>query len=167
MIGAATDTFLGSWGATSRAVVDSGALGEIAAATAFIPHNRVETWHPDPQFLFEHGGGPTLDRGPYYISALVNLLGPVAEVAGMTRMGAPQRQVTSEHRLVEEIDVTIPTHSTAVLRFASGVLGTIIFSSDVWSTELPFIEVYGIFAPLSWASWIVATSSPYRALASS
>lgn len=142
-LGAAPDTFLGSWGATSRAVVDSGALGEIAAATAFIPHNRVESWHPDPTFLFERGGGPTLDRGPYYIAALVNMLGPVAEVAGMARMGAPTRAVTAPNRLVEEIEVTIPTHSTAVLRFRSGALATIIFSSDVWATELPHIEVYG------------------------
>lgn len=121
--GAAPDTFLGSWGATSRAVVDSGALGDIAAATAFIPHNRVESWHPDPTFLFEPGGGPTLDRGPYYIAALVNLLGPIAEVAGMARVGAPKRAVTAPNRIVEEIAVTIPTHSTAVLRFHSARSG--------------------------------------------
>lgn len=148
-LGAAPDTFLGSWGATSRAVVDSGALGEVAAATAFIPHNRVETWHPDPTFLFQPGGGPTLDRGPYYIAALVNLLGPIAEVAGMERMGAPKRDVTAPGRIVEEIDVTIPTHSTAVLRFTSGVLCTIIFSSDIWATQLPHIEVYGSDGTLS------------------
>ena len=148
-LGSAPDTFLGSWGATSRAVVDSGALGEIAAATAFIPHNRVETWHPDPTFLFQAGGGPTLDRGPYYIAALVNMLGPVAEVAGMARAGAPTRYVSSPNKLVDEIDVQIPTHSTAVLRFASGVLGTIIFSSDVWAHELPNIDVYGSDGTLS------------------
>lgn len=149
VLGSAPDTFLGSWGATSRAVVDSGALGEIAAATAFIPHNRVETWHPDPGFLFQAGGGPTLDRGPYYIAALVNLLGPIAEVAGVTRIGASTRVVSAPDRLVEEVEVVVPTHSTAVLRFESGVLGTIIFSSDIWATELPHIEVYGSAGTLS------------------
>jgi len=142
-LGSAPDTFLGSWGATSRAVVDSGLLGEIAAATAFVRHNRVEHWHPDPRFLFEPGAGPTLDRGPYYLTALVNLLGPVAAVAGMARMGARTRAVTAPNRLVDEVHVTIPSHSTAVLRFESGVLATIIFSSDIWATELPNIELYG------------------------
>lgn len=147
--GAAPDTFLGTWGATSRTVVDSGELGHIAAAVAFVPHNRVETWHPDPTFLFQPGGGPTLDIGPYYVTALVNMLGPVAEVVGMTRVGQEFREVTSRNRLVDQVAVEIPTHSTALLRFRSGVLVTLILSSDIWATGLPFIEVYGDRATLS------------------
>lgn len=149
VLGSAPDTFLGSWGATSRAVVDSGALGQIVAATAFSPHNFVEAWHPDPTFLFQPGAGPTLDRGSYYLSALVNLLGPVAEVIGMSAMGPRQRKVTAPDRLVDHVDVEIPTHTTGVLRFVSGVVGTVIFSSDVRGTDMPSIEVYGSDATLS------------------
>jgi predicted dehydrogenase len=148
-LGAAPDTFLGSWGATSRAIVDSGLLGEIVGATAFAAHNRVETWHPEPTFLFKPGGGPSLDRGPYYVTALVNLLGPVAEVGGMSRMGPPQRLVTAPNRLVDVVDVEIPTHATGLLRFAAGVVATVVFSSDVWATEAPYIELYGTEGTLS------------------
>lgn len=146
LVGSAPDTFLGSAGQTARAVIDSGRIGEPVGVTAFATHTWVEKWHPDPTFLFKAGGGPILDIGPYYVTALVNCLGPVLEVAGGTRIGAPKRTMLTEHSTVDTIEVEVPTHATAVLRFASGVLGTVLMSFDVWDkrgTFRPAIEIYG------------------------
>jgi len=142
-LGSAPDTFLGSAGQTARHAIDRALIGQVIGASAFIRHNRMERRHPDPTFLFRPGGGPVLDLGPYYITALVNCLGPVSRVAGMTRIGARSRTVTAPNRLVEAIDVQVPTHATALLEFASGVIGTVIMSFDIWATTLPFIEIYG------------------------
>jgi predicted dehydrogenase len=148
-LGSAPDTFLGTWGATSRAIVDSGVLGDIIAATAFVKHNWVESRHPDPTFLFKPGAGPTLDRGPYYVTALVNLLGPVSQVIAMTANGPATRKITAPNRLVDTVPVEVATHQTALLRFDSGAIATVVFSNDVWGTELPDFEVYGTRATMS------------------
>jgi predicted dehydrogenase len=131
LLGAAPDTFLGSGGQTARAVVDSGELGEVIGFTLVASHSRAELWHPDPTFLFSPGGGPLLDVGPYFVTQLVQLLGPVAGVMGKTRIGARQRQVTAPDRLVDVVDVTVPTHAAAVLELASGAIGTYLHSLDV------------------------------------
>ncbi|AGP59164.1 Gfo/Idh/MocA family protein [Streptomyces rapamycinicus] len=149
MLGAAPDTFLGSAGQTARAAIDAGAIGEPVGATAFVTHSQAETWHPDPTFLFQPGGGPALDMGPYYLTALVNCLGPVSAVYGASRIGAPQRTVTAPGRLVDRIDVAVPTHTAATLTFASGALATVMMSFDVWDHHLPFIEIYGTEGTLS------------------
>ncbi|MFC9454482.1 Gfo/Idh/MocA family protein [Streptomyces sp. NPDC056983] len=149
LFGAAPDTFLGSAGQTARAAIDSGSIGEPVGATAFVTHSQAETWHPDPTFLFQPGGGPVLDMGPYYLTALVNCLGPVAAVYGTSRIGAPQRTVTAPGRLVDRIDVTVPTHTAATVTFANGVLATVMLSFDVWDHRLPFIEIYGTEGTLS------------------
>lgn len=141
--GVAPDTFLGSAGRTARRAIDGGLIGEPVAASLFITHSKAEAWHPDPTFLFQPGGGPLLDLGPYYITAIVNLLGPVAEVFGYTRIGAPKRAVTAPDRRVDSIEVNTPTHATASLRLESGVLVTAMFSFDVWDAHLPKIEIYG------------------------
>ncbi|MFG3254563.1 Gfo/Idh/MocA family protein [Streptomyces sp. NPDC048172] len=147
--GSAPDTFLGSAAQTARAALDDGAIGTPVGATAFVTHSRAETWHPDPTFLFAPGGGPGLDLGPYYLTHLVNLLGPIATVSGLSRIGAPVRTVTSPGRTVESIEVTTPTHAAAVLGFTSGVIGSLQMSFDVWNHHLPFIEVYGTEGTLS------------------
>jgi predicted dehydrogenase len=149
VLGSAPDTFLGSAGQTARAAIDAGLIGEPIGAVAFVTHSKAETWHPDPGFLFRPGGGPALDLGPYYIAALVNLLGPVAEVAGFSRIGAPTRTVTAPDRRVDSIEVTTPTHAGATVRFASGVIATLLFSFDVWDHHLPKIELYGARGTLS------------------
>lgn len=143
LVGAAPDTFLGSAGQTARAAIDAGHIGPPLAAVAFVLSSQVETWHPDPTFLFQPGGGPALDMGPYYITTLVNVLGPVEAVTGFTRIGAPTRAVTSPGRRVDEIEVTTPTHSSASLRFVSGEIATVMLSFDVWDAHLPAIEIYG------------------------
>lgn len=142
-IGSAPDTFLGSAGATARAAIDNGQIGDPIAATIFVQHSKAELWHPDPTFLFQPGGGPALDLGPYYITTLVNMLGPVRSVAGFTRIGAETRKVTTPNRKVDTIRVTTPTHYSATLRLVSGVIVTLMMSFDVWDSELPYLEIYG------------------------
>jgi predicted dehydrogenase len=149
LLGAAPDTFLGSAPQTARAAVDAGFIGDPIAAVAFVTHSKAETWHPDPSFLFQPGGGPALDLGPYYMTVLVNLLGPVESVSGYTRIGSPVRTVTSPDRRVESIDVTTPTHVAATMRLASGVLTTVMMSFDVWDSHLPAIEIYGRLGTLT------------------
>ncbi len=142
-LGCAPDTFLAGPGQTARAALDAGIVGEPIGVSAAIPHSRAETWHPDPTFLFQEGGGPLLDMGPYYVAALVNCLGPIASVTGVTRIGANPRLVTAPDRLVESVTVTVPTHAVALLRFVSGAVGTLTASFDLWSDHLPHIEIYG------------------------
>lgn len=149
LLGSAPDTFLGSAGQTARAAIDRGAIGDPIGAVAFVTHSKAELWHPNPTFLFQPGGGPGLDLGPYYITELVNLLGPVRSVAGFSRIGAPIRTVTAPDRQVDSIEVTTPTHAGAVLRMASGVIVTMMLSFDAWDSRLPFIEVYGDRGTLS------------------
>ncbi|MFE2187303.1 Gfo/Idh/MocA family protein [Streptomyces sp. NPDC059455] len=149
LLGSATDTFLGSAPQTARAAIDGKRIGEPIAVTVFVPHSKVETRHPDPTAFFGPGGGPLLDLGPYYIGSLVSLLGPVTHVYGATRRGADQRVVTSPQRRVDTVPVNVDTHATAVLRFASGVLGTVMMSFEVWDHHLPHAEIYGTEGTLS------------------
>lgn len=149
LFGSAPDTFLGSAGQTARAAVDDGLIGDVIGASAFVTHSKAELWHPDPTFLFTTGGGPALDMGPYYIAALVNLLGPIVSVSAMARIGSTVRPVSTPGRQVDTIDVTIPTHASATLGFANGAIGTVLMSFDVWDHELPFIELYGTEGTLS------------------
>jgi predicted dehydrogenase len=143
LLGSAPDTFLGSAAQTARRAVDGGLIGEPIGVAGFITSGRVQTWHPDPTFLFQPGGGPVADMGPYYLTSMVNLLGPLASVSARGRIGSPTLTVTSPDRRVDSVTVTTPTHVSAVLEFESGVIGTLLASFDVWDHHLPRIEVYG------------------------
>ncbi len=143
LVGCAPDTSLGSAVQTARAAIDEGIVGEPIGAACFVPHTHPEEWHPDPRFLFQPGAGPLLDMGPYYVTALVTCLGPIAEVAGMARIGGTPRIVTAPNRLVESFEAEVATHATAAIRFASGVVGTMLMSFDVWHQDYPHIEIYG------------------------
>lgn len=110
LLGSAPDTFLGSAIQTALAAVDSGRIGNPIGATAFIRSSRAETWHPDPRFLFAPGAGPVMDMGPYYITALAQILGPVASVTAASRIGRTPLTVTAPGRVVQQVDVTTPTH---------------------------------------------------------
>lgn len=149
MLASAPDTFLGSAVQTARRALDDGLIGSVIGATAFVRHSRAETWHPDPTFLFVEGGGPVLDMGPYYLAALVNCLGPVADVFAAGRIGSPVRTVTSEDRRIESIEVTVDTHTSSILTLASGAVVSTVMSFDIWNTELPRIEIYGTEGVLS------------------
>ncbi|MGO4859791.1 Gfo/Idh/MocA family protein [Arthrobacter sp. 2MCAF14] len=149
LLGSAPDTFLGSAGQTARHAIDAGMIGEPIAASAFVRSSRAEKWHPDPRFLFQPGGGPVMDMGPYYISALVNCLGPIKRISAAARIGAPTRPMTAEGRVADSLDVTVDTHASAIFSFASGAIGTVMMSFDVQDTALPLIEIYGTEGTLS------------------
>jgi predicted dehydrogenase len=148
-VGCAPDTFLGGGGQTCRKLIDEGAIGQPVAAVAFMASHGPESWHPNPFFYYQVGGGPLLDMGPYYLTALVNLLGPVRRVSGSARMSFTERTATSEHWPGAKIPVEVPTHVAGVLDFESGAIATLMISFDVWSHHLPRIEVYGSQGSLS------------------
>ncbi len=143
LVGCAPDTFLGAGGQTCRKLIDEGTIGRPVAATAFMLSHGVEAWHPNPEFFYKKGAGPVFDMGPYYITALVNLLGPVARVASMARISFPTRVVTSEPKKGLKIKVEVPTHVVGALEFHSGAVANLVMSFDVWAHRLPRIEIYG------------------------
>ena len=149
LVGSAPDTFLGGGIQTCRKLIDDGWIGDPIGATAFMMCHGHESWHPDPEFYYKAGGGPMFDMGPYYLTALVNLIGPVRRVTGSARVTFPRRTITSQPKYGSVIDVDVPTHVAGVLDFASGAVGTIITSFDVWAAELPRIEIYGTRGTLS------------------
>ena len=142
-VGGAPDTFLGAGIQTCRKLIDDGWIGTPVAATAFMMSRGPEHWHPSPFFFYKDGGGPMFDVGPYYVTALVSLLGQVTRVCGSARISSPTRVITNQHQYGEIIDVEVPTHIAGVLDFAKGAVGTIITSFDVYSHSLPWIEIYG------------------------
>jgi predicted dehydrogenase len=142
-LGAAPDTFLGGGLQTCRQLIDEGVIGEPVAATAFMLIPGHERWHPEPDFYYQPGGGPLFDMGPYYLTALVSLLGPVRRVTGSARATFPERIIRSEPRAGERIAVEVPTHLAAVLDFASGPIATLVTSFDVWAAKAPKLEIYG------------------------
>lgn len=142
-IGCAPDTFLGGGIQTCRELIDQGAIGEPVAVNAFMLCHGHETWHPSPEFYYEVGGGPMLDMGPYYLTALVNLLGPIKRVTGSARATFPTRTITSQPKHGKVVPVDTPTHLVGVLDFASGAVGQITTSFDVYPSPLPNIIVYG------------------------
>jgi len=142
-VGCAPDTFLGAGLATSRRLLDEGAIGEPIGGCAFFVCPGHESWHPDPDFYYQRGGGPLLDMGPYYLTALVTLLGPVRRVTGSARRSLPRRTITSEPRRGQTIEVEVPTHVAAVLDFVSGPVVSLMVSFDVHGARLPIIEIYG------------------------
>ncbi|MBM3496202.1 MAG: Gfo/Idh/MocA family oxidoreductase, partial [Armatimonadetes bacterium] len=142
-VGSAPDTFLGGGHQTCRKLVDDGVIGEPVGATAFMLCHGHESWHPSPEFYYEIGGGPMMDMGPYYLTALVNLLGPVARLTGSARVTFPERLITSEPKRGKVVQVETPTHIAGIMDFASGAVGTILTTFDVWHSTLPRIEVYG------------------------
>lgn len=147
-IGSAPDTFLGGAHQQARAVVDSGALGQVVGGTAFFQCPGHESWHPDPAFYYDIGGGPVLDMGPYYITDLVNLLGPVARVSAMSSRLRSQRPITSEPKRGQVMDVRVDTHVTGALGFANGAVVQVGLSFDVPAHKHVPLELYGTEASL-------------------
>ena len=148
-LGAAPDTFLGAGVQTCLEAIDEGLIGEPVAATAFMLSHGPERWHPQPDFFYQTGGGPLFDMGPYYLTALVALLGPIRRVTGSARASFPEREIGSQPRAGERIPVEVSTHFASVLDFASGPIATLVTSFDVWASETPRIEIYGSEGSLS------------------
>jgi predicted dehydrogenase len=149
LVGSAPDTFLGVGLQTCRRLIDEGAIGEpVGAAMAMLCHGH-ESWHPDPAFYYQAGGGPLLDMGPYYLTALVSLLGPVARVGGMARASFPERVITAAPRAGERIRVEVPTHVVGSLELASGAIATLATSFDVWADQMAAFSIFGSDATLA------------------
>lgn len=142
-VGSAPDTFLGSGLQTCRKLIDDGWIGEPIAATAFMMGSGPESFHPNPDFFYVEGGGPMFDMGPYYLTALINLIGPIKRVSGSAKATYAERTIKAGPRAGQKVPVEIPTHIAGTLDFANGAVGTIITSFDVWGSQLPRIEIYG------------------------
>ena len=127
-VGCAPDTFMGAGLQTARKTIEQGVIGKPVAFTAFMMGRGHESWHPSPEFYYEKGGGPMFDMGPYYLTALLNLLGPVKRISGMTGIQIPERIITSEPRKGKRIAVETPDHVTGLIEFQSGAIGTIVQS---------------------------------------
>ncbi|MDL2229599.1 Gfo/Idh/MocA family oxidoreductase, partial [Treponema sp. OttesenSCG-928-L16] len=142
-VGGAPDTFLGAGIQTCRKLLDDGWIGTPVSAAAFMMNHGHEHWHPAPEFYYKTGGGPMFDMGPYYLTALVNLLGPVKRICGSAKQSFKTRTISSEPLIGTLIDVDVPTHIAGIMDFADGTVGTIVTSFDVYSHSMPFIEIYG------------------------
>jgi predicted dehydrogenase len=148
-LGCAPDTFLGQGLQTCREVIDRGTIGEPVGANAFMLQSGPEIWHPHPDIFYLRGAGPMLDMGPYYFTALVQLLGPARSITGAARITHATRTIGSELRRGEQIPVEVPTHVSSVIDFANGAIGTLVTSFDVQASRYRNIEIYGTEATLS------------------
>jgi predicted dehydrogenase len=148
-VGCAPDTVLGAGIQTCRDLIDSGVIGEPLSFQAFMMCPGHEGWHPDPEFYYKKGGGPLFDMGPYYVSALVTLLGPVARVSGAAKKSFATRTIGSEPKRGDSFSVDVPTHLVTVMEMVSGTVGQLTTSFDVQFHTLPHIEVYGSLGTLS------------------
>ena len=143
LIGGAPDTFLGAGIQTCKKLIDDDYIGRPIGASAFMMGAGPDSWHPDPFFFYKYGGGPMMDMGPYYITALTYLLGRVESVVGMASASFPERLFTCKEHFGETTAVEVSTHVTGSMRFESGAIGSITTSFDVKKSILPRIEIYG------------------------
>ena len=150
-VGSAPDTFMGGAHQQARAAIDAGDVGRIIGGTCHVMSHGMEAWHPNPDFFFQPGGGPILDLGPYYITNLIQLLGPVKTVAALATATFPTRTIGSGDRKGETVPVDTPTNIHALLEFANGATVTLGASWDVWAHRHANMELYGedgsIFVP--------------------
>jgi predicted dehydrogenase len=142
-VGCAPDTVLGTGVQTARAAVDAGLIGRPVAAVATWVSPGHEAWHPHPDFYYREGGGPLLDMGPYYLTTLFHLLGPVARVTGASSRPRDTRTIASGPRAGEIIPVEIDTHVTGILEHVDGAVSTVTFSFDGAATDARPLEVHG------------------------
>lgn len=131
-VGCAPDTFLGAGIQTARQALDEGVIGQPVGFTAFMLCPGHESWHPNPEFYYQVGGGPMFDMGPYYLTALVNLLGPVKRLSAAASIALPERTIGSEAKRGQRIRVETPDHICGTMEFANGCVGTMIQSFATW-----------------------------------
>ncbi|MBL8995419.1 MAG: Gfo/Idh/MocA family oxidoreductase, partial [Spirochaetia bacterium] len=149
LVGCAPDTVLGGGTQTCRKLIDEGLIGDVIGATAFMASHGPESWHPDPEFFYQPGGGPMLDMGPYYLSSLVQLVGPIKKISAITKASFAERTVGSGAKAGKKIKVEVPTHYSGQALFENGAVATLVMSFDVWAAKLPRIEIYGTKGSLS------------------
>jgi predicted dehydrogenase len=144
VLGSAPDTFLGAAGRLARQLIEGGAVGRIVSGTAFMMGRGMEHWHPNPSFYYQKGGGPVLDMGPYYLTMLVNLLGPATRVMAMATSASPTRLITAEGPLQgTTFPIGTPTSLLSLIEFASGAVITFGASWDVFGHSNAPIELHG------------------------
>ncbi len=134
-VGCAPDTFLGAGLQTARQAIDGGAIGRPVAFTAYTMGCGHERWHPNPEFFFQVGGGPMLDMGPYYVTALLNLLGPVRRLSASAAIAMPERTIASEPKKGQVIHVETPDHLCGTLEFTGGAVGTLVASFAIINAD--------------------------------
>jgi predicted dehydrogenase len=143
-IGSAPDSFLGAAGRLARRLVDEGRIGRPVTGTAFMMGRGMEHWHPNPQFYYQPGGGPVLDMGPYYITMLVNLIGPAKRVVAISSIGSHERLVTADGPFKgTSFKVGTPTTIQALVEFVNGAVISIGMSWDVFKHSNHPIELHG------------------------
>lgn len=144
MLGGAPDTFMGNGIQTCRHLIDSGFIGTPIGGSASFVSRGPEDWHPDPEFVYQYGGGPMFDMGPYYVTALINLLGGVDSVCGMTQISYPTRPILSAKKYGAMMDVEVPTYVMGTMRFHSGAVANIFTTFDVSNLQDGTrLEIYG------------------------
>ena len=145
LLGGAPDTFLGAGIQTCRRLIDDGYIGTPIGSAAYMICHGHESWHPDPEFYYKRGGGPMFDMGPYYLTAMINLMGGVERVVSASKASFPQRLITSEPLSGTVVDVDVNTYIAGTVQYESGAIGTIFTTFDVhWpGSKNRFIEIYG------------------------
>ena len=142
-IGCAPDIFLGRAYQAARALLDEGAIGEPLAASAAMVGGGQERWHPDPDTFFRNGGGPLLDMGPYYLTAIVALLGPVRRVTGFASTLVAERRIEIGPRTGEVFAAETPTHTAALLELAGGLTATLVATFEAPGHYSTMLLVHG------------------------
>lgn len=142
-VGCAPDTFMGAGIQTCRKLIDEGAIGKVIGGTLSMLNRGHESWHPNPGFYYQKGGGPVFDMAPYYLTALVNLIGPIKQVSAITSKAFESRTATSQSCQGQILPVEVSTHCSATLEFHSGALITAIFSFDVYTTDHHMNQLFG------------------------
>lgn len=142
-IGCAPDTFLSGAYQAGRALLDAGAIGEPLSVSAAMLVGAQESWHPNPDIFFSDGAGPLLDMGPYYLTAIVSLLGPVARVAGFASTRTRERTIEIGPRAGERFAVATPSHTTAAMELESGVTANLVASFETNGQYVCDLEIHG------------------------
>ncbi len=147
-LGAAPDTFLGGGLQTAKKLIEDGWIGQPVSANGFMMSHGPEDWHPNPEFFYKEGAGPLFDMGPYYLTALTSLLGPMKRLTSSAGKAYDQRQITSTAKYGELIDVEVATHIAGVIDFENGAIATLLTSFDVWGSNAPNLEIHGTLGSL-------------------
>jgi len=148
-LGGAPDTFMGAGIQTARKAIDDGLIGTPIGGVAAMTGHGPEGWHPDPEFFYKKGGGPMMDMGPYYVTALINLMGGVSEVSGVAKKSFDTRLITSQPHNGTVVDVEVPTYTTGTLIFENGAIATIFTTFDLYGGDGARIDIYGTEGTLS------------------
>ena len=143
-VGCAPDTFLGAAGQKARAIIEDNKIGNVVLGTFNLMSHGMEHWHPNPDFFFKPGAGPVFDVGVYYITQLINLIGPVKSISSISGTATSERTITSEPRNGEKIKVETPTTLMGTLEFHNNAKIQFFCSWDVWKHNHSTIELYGL-----------------------